>query len=144
MHLTMDERFMATAAKAQPISKRRLWTGRAFSGLVVLFLVFDSMGKFFKPAAVVEGFARLGFPVSLSLPIGTILLACTILYAIPRTSILGAVLLTGYLGGAVASQLRIGEPLVGFVLFPVYFGILLWTGLFLREDRLREFIGLRG
>ncbi len=123
---------------------RRLWTGRIFSGLVVLFLVFDSMGKFFKPAAVVQGFARLGFPVSLSLAIGTILLACTILYAIPRTSILGAVLLTGYLGGAVASQLRAGEPLFGYVLFPVYFGILLWTGLYLREDRLREFIGLRG
>jgi hypothetical protein len=126
------------------LTTRRLWIGRIFSGLVVLFLVFDSLGKFFKPAPVVEGFARLGFPVSLSLAIGTILLVCTMLYAIPRTSILGAVLLTGYLGGAVASQLRIGEPLFGYVLFPVYFGILLWTGLLLREDRLREFIGLKG
>ena len=126
------------------LTSRRLWIGRIFSGLVVLFLVFDSLGKFFKPAPVVEGFARLGFPVSLSLAIGTILLVCTMLYAIPRTSILGAVLLTGYLGGAVASQLRIREPLFGYVLFPVYFGILLWTGLLLREDRLREFIGLKG
>ena len=143
MQLTLDERFMRSAAQARPISNRRLWTGRIFSGLVVLFLVFDSVGKFLKPAPVVAGFARLGFPVNLSLAIGTILLVCTILYAIPRTSILGAVLLTGYLGGAVASQLRVGEPLFGYVLFPVYFGILLWTGLFLREDRLREFIGLR-
>jgi hypothetical protein len=144
MQLTMDERFMRTPTQTQPISKRKLWTGRTFSALVVLFLIFDSVGKFLKPAPVVEGFARLGFPVNLSLAIGTILLACTILYAIPRTSILGAVLLTGYLGGAVASQLRVGEPLLGYVLFPVYFGILLWTGLYLREDRLREFIGLRG
>jgi hypothetical protein len=130
MQLTIDERFMRT--------------GRILSGLVVLFLMFDSLGKFLKPVQVVEAFARLGFPMNISLAIGTILLACTILYAIPRTSILGAVLLTGYLGGAVASQLRIGEPLFSHVLFPVYFGILLWIGLYLREDRLREFIGLRG
>lgn len=127
----------------QHTSKGKLWTGRVFSGLVVLFCVFDSVGKFVKPAPVVEGFARLGFPLSLSIAIGLILLACTILYAVPRTAILGAVLLTGYLGGAVASQLRAGEPLFGYVLFPVYFGILLWMGLYLREGRLREFIGLR-
>jgi hypothetical protein len=138
----LQDKFMRTS-QTTPISKRKLWTGRILSGLVVLFLVFDSLGKFLKPVQVVEAFARLGFPASLSLAIGTILLACTILYAIPRTSILGAVLLTGYLGGAVASQLRIGEPLFSHVLFPVYFGILLWIGLYLREDRLREFIGLR-
>ncbi|HLK19241.1 MAG TPA: DoxX family protein [Bryobacteraceae bacterium] len=127
----------------QHTSKAKLWTGRIFSSLVVLFCVFDSIGKFLKPAPVVEGFARLGFPVSLSIAIGAILLACTILYAVPRTAILGAVLLTGYLGGAVASQLRAGEPLFGYVLFPVYFGFLLWMGLYLRENRLRDFIGLR-
>jgi hypothetical protein len=143
MQLTIDERFMQTIPQAAPLSNARLWTGRVISSLVVLFLAFDAIAKFFKPAPVVEGFARLGFPVDLSVAIGTILLACTILYVVPRTAILGAVLLTGYLGGAVASQLRVGEPLLGYVLFPVYCGILLWLGLFLREDRLREFIGLR-
>jgi DoxX-like family len=140
MQLTMDEKVVYQPA---PIQKTRIWTGRIISGLLILFFVFDSVGKFLKPAPVVEAFAQLGFPIGLASTIGTILLACTILYAIPRTSILGAVLLTGYLGGAVVTLLRAGEPLFSHVLFPVYFGVLLWLALFLREDRLREFIGLR-
>ena len=143
MQLTMDERFMRTSAQAHPISKRRLWTGRIFSSLVVVFLIFDSMGKFFKPAPVVQGFARLGFPVSLSFAIGTILSACTILYVIPRTSILGAILLTGYLGGAVVTNLRAGSPLFSETLFPIYFGIFVWGGLYLRDLQLRTLIPLR-
>ena len=130
----------ATQSSAASGSRGRVWTGRVLSSLAVLFLLFDSTGKFFKPAPVVEGFARLGFPLSLSVAIGTILLACTVLYAIPRTSVLGAILLTGYLGGAVASQLRAGEPLLGYVLFPVYFGVLVWGGLWLRHDRVRHLI----
>jgi len=140
MQLTMDEKVMYQPA---PIQKTRIWTGRIISGLLILFFVFDSVGKFLKPAPVVEAFTQLGFPISLAPAIGTILLACIVLYAIPRTAILGAVLLTGYLGGAVVTLLRAGEPFFSHVLFPVYFGMLLWLGLFLREDRLREFIGLR-
>jgi len=122
------------------ISKTRVWTGRSISGLIVLFLVFDGVGKFLKPVPVVEAFARLGFPIELAPIIGGLLLACTLLYVIPQTSIAGAILMTGYLGGAVASQLRIGEPLLTHVLFPVYCGALLWAGLFLRNDRLRAFL----
>lgn len=85
---------------------------------------------------------RLGYPASTVVPIGILLLACVALYAVPRTSILGAVLLTGYLGGAVASNVRIANPLFGYTLFPVYVGVLLWLGLYLRNERLREFIPL--
>jgi hypothetical protein len=110
---------------------------------VVLFLLFDSSIKLIQLAPAVEGTIRLGYPVSLIRTIGLILLVCTVLYTIPRTSILGAILLTGYLGGAVASQLRIGEPLFSNVLFPVYFGVLLWVGLFLRDETLRALVPLR-
>lgn len=113
------------------------------SGLVVLFLVVDSVIKFIKPAPVVEAFAHLGWPESLAAALGVVLLACTALYMIPSTSVLGAILLTGYLGGAVATHLRAGDPLFSHVLFPTYLGVLLWAGLFLREDRLRALIPLR-
>jgi DoxX-like protein len=109
----------------------------------VLFLVFDSVMKFVKPAVVVEASAHLGLPDSLIVYIGITLLACTALYAIPRTSVLGAILLTGYLGGAVLTHARVGDPLFSHVLFPTYVGVLLWAGLFLREDRLRALIPLR-
>jgi len=99
--------------------------------------------KLFKPAPVLEGMTRLGYPVSLSVTIGIILLVCVVIYAIPQTSILGAILLTGYLGGAVASQLRIGEPLFSNVLFPVYVAALMWGGLYFREERLRALLPLR-
>jgi DoxX-like family len=86
---------------------------------------------------------KLGYPLSLTSVIGIVLLVCVVVFAIPRTSILGAILLTGYLGGAVASQLRVGLPLFSYVLAPVYFGVLIWGGLFLRDDRLRALIPLR-
>ncbi len=89
-------------------SKKRVWVGRVLSGLVVLFLIPDGIVKFIKPAPVVEAFAHVGWPLSLANVLGTLLLACIALYAIPRTSILGAILLTGYLGGAVATHLRAG------------------------------------
>jgi hypothetical protein len=140
MQLTMDEKF-----EYQPvsISKARIWTGRILSGLLVLFFIFDVVGKFAKPAPVVEAFTHLAVSIGLAPVVGAILLACTILYAIPRTAILGAVLLTGYLGGAVLTLLRAGEPLFSHVLFPVYFGILVWVALLLREPRLRQFVGIR-
>ena len=126
------------------VSKKALWTGRSLSSLLVAFLVLDGVMKFFKPVPVVNAFAQLGWPVNLAVTLGTILLASTILYVIPRTSILGAILLTGYLGGAVATHLRVGDPLFSHILFPVYFGGLLWLALYLREPRLRALIPLRG
>lgn len=134
---------MQSTTQTAPVSKARVWTGRIISGLVVLFLVFDSVMKFVKPALVVEAFAQLGLPDSLAVYIGITLLACTALYAIPRTSVLGAILLTGYLGGAVVTHMRVGDPLFSHVLFPTYVGVLLWAGLYLREDRLRTLVPLR-
>jgi|GraSoi_2013_80cm_1033760.scaffolds.fasta_scaffold17762_3 hypothetical protein len=124
-------------------SKKRVWVGRVLSGLVVLFLIPDGIVKFIKPAPVVEAFAHVGWPLSLANVLGTLLLACIALYAIPRTSILGAILLTGYLGGAVATHLRAGDPLFSHILFPTYLGVLLWLGLYLRDDRVRVLIPLR-
>jgi len=130
-------------AEAAPVSKAALWIGRIISGLVVLFLLFDAGGKLVKSANVVQWHLQLGYPERAILPIGIALLISTILYAIPRTSILGAILLTGYLGGAVATHVRVGDPLITHVLFPAYFGVLLWLGLFLRDARLRVLIPLR-
>lgn len=110
--------------------------GWIISGLITAFLLFDVAGKFAKPAQIAEAFARTGWPLELSVPIGAILLVCTVLYLIPRTSLLGAILLTGYLGGAVATNLRLENPLFTHTLFPVYFGVLIWIGLWLREPRL--------
>jgi hypothetical protein len=125
------------------ISKKSLWGGRVMSALVVLFLVFDGVTKVLKVAPVMEASARLGFPARLIVGIGALLLACTILYVIPQTSILGAILLTGYLGGAVVTNLRAGSPLFSESLFPVYFGVFVWAGLYLREPRLHALIPLR-
>ena len=122
------------------VSKKRVWAGRILSALAVLFLIFDGVIKLLKIAPVVESFEHLGYPVTLSRGIGTLELLLIAVYLIPQTSILGAILWTGYLGGATASQLRIGEPLLGYVLFPTYVGLLLWGGLFLRDDRLRALI----
>ena len=114
--------------------------GWIISILVILFMLFDVFGKLTKPEAVVKGTMQLGYPESLITPIGIILLMCTILYSIPRTSLLGAVLLTGYFGGAVASNLRVENPLFSNTLFPVYFAILAWTGVYLRNASLRKLI----
>jgi hypothetical protein len=134
---------MHSAIQTAPASKTSLWAGRVISALVVSFLLFDSAIKLMRLAPAVEGTAKLGYPESVVLPLGIVLFACTVLYAIPRTSILGAVLLTGYLGGAVATNVRVGNPLFGYVLFPVYVGVLLWLGLLLRDPRLRALIPLR-
>jgi len=117
------------------VSAGRLWTGWIISGLVALFMVFDAGGKFAKPAPVVEAFARTGWPIELSSTVGAILLACTVIYLIPQSTVLGAILLTGYLGGAVATNLRLQNPLLTHTLFPVYLGVLIWLGLWLRDSR---------
>jgi hypothetical protein len=130
-------------ATQAPVSNKGIWTGRILSGLVVLFLIPDAIVKFIKPAPVVEAFAHLGWPLSLANAIGIILLICTAVYVFPRTSMLGAILLTGYLGGAVATHMRVGDPLFSHVLFPTYLGVLLWLGLYLRDERLRALVPLR-
>ena len=130
-------------AQSAPLSKRRLWTGRIMSALPALFLLIDGVGKLVKPAPVVEGTLQLGYPESVILGLGIVLLACTVLYVIPRTAILGAILLTGYLGGAVATHVRVGSPLFTHILFPVYVAVLIWGGLYLRDERLRALIPLR-
>jgi hypothetical protein len=124
------------------VSKTNLWIGRIVSGLPALFLLVDGVMKLFKPPVVVEATVNLGYPESTIIPIGVVLIICTVLYLIPATSILGAILLTGYLGGAVATHVRTGESLFSIV-FPVIFGILIWLGLYLRDARLRALVSLR-
>jgi hypothetical protein len=126
-----------------PLSKKSLWTGRTFSGLVTAFLLFDAIIHLLRPAPVVEAFARLHLPLSLAAELGIIELVCIALYVIPRTSILGAILLTGYLGGAVATQLPNSKSLFGEILFPVYVGVIAWGGIYLRDDRLRALVPWR-
>jgi len=125
------------------ISRKRLWAGQTMSAIAVLFLLFDSVIKLVVIAPVVESFAQLGYPVSLARGIGLLELLCIVVYVVPRTSVLGAILLTGYLGGAVATHVRVGSPLFTHILFPTYVGALIWGGLVLREDRLRSLIPLR-
>jgi hypothetical protein len=119
----------------QPISGTKLWTGRILSGIAAAFFLLDGGMKLAKPAFVIKATLQLGFPESAILSIGFILLACTALYLIPRTAILGAVLLTGYLGGAVASEVRVSASWFN-ILFPIGFACVVWIGLYLRETRL--------
>jgi hypothetical protein len=123
------------------VSKTALWIGRGLSALAILFLLFDGVMKLFKPALVVEATTRLGYPESSIIPIAVVLLASTVLYAIPRTAVLGAILLTGYLGGAVATHVRVSGSLFE-ILFPVIMGVFVWGGLYLRDARLRRLIPL--
>lgn len=129
----------ATSVHVRPEGAGR-WTGFALSGIAVLFLLFDSLGKLLLVAPVIEGTTRLGYPVSAIQPIGIVLLACVVIYAIPSTAFLGAVLLTGYMGGAIATHVRLGSPLVTHVLLPVYVSALVWGGLYLRDARLRRLV----
>ena len=117
-------------------SKRQQWTGRVLSTLAALFLLMDGVMKVLRLPVVVEATARLGYPHSSIQLIGWIVLVCTALYVVPRTAALGAVLLTGFLGGAVATNLRVGNPLFSHILFPVYLGAVVWAGLLLRRPQL--------
>jgi hypothetical protein len=131
-----------STATIAAVSKTSLWAGRILCGLLVAFLLFDGITKIVRERHVMDAFARLGYPPGLAPMIGTILMACVALYSIPRTAILGAILLTGYLGGATEVNLRAGNPLFE-TLFPVMFGVLVWLGLFLRDYRLRSLVPLR-
>ncbi|HET8573600.1 MAG TPA: DoxX family protein [Edaphocola sp.] len=122
------------------ISKTSRIIGWALSILVILFLLFDVSGKFMKPEVVVKGTVDLGYPESTITLLGIILLICTILYAFPKTAILGAVLLTGYMGGAIATHIRVENPLFTHILSPVYMAIFFWGGLYLRSAKLRRLV----
>ena len=140
---------MSAATQVNPLpnvatsnSKTLIWVGRIVSTLVVLFCAFDGIMKVIKEPHVIAASAEFGFSGNEIVFIGAIMLACTILYAIPRTAILGAVLLTGYLGGAVVSNIRVGHPVFQCI-FPIIFGVLAWGGVFVREPRVRELIPTR-
>jgi hypothetical protein len=119
------------------MERTKVWTGRIVSGLAVLFLLMDSVVKLLKLGPAVQGTLELGYPVGVIVPLGVVLLACVILYAAPRTAVVGAVLLTGYLGGAIATHVRVGHPLLTHTLFPIYVAVFIWGGLYLRDRRVR-------
>jgi DoxX-like family len=124
-------------------SKTQRRVGWGLSAITILFMLFDAAGKLALEPHVVEATTKIGYPVGAIRSIGVIALLCTVLYAIPRTAILGAVMLTGFCGGAVASKVRIEDPLFSSVLFGVYFGLIAWGGLYLRDDALRKLFPLR-
>jgi len=134
---------MHSGTAPAPVSKGKLWTARLMSAVVVLFLVFDSTIHLTKPTPVVDAFAKLGFPLDASVGIGVVELLCLAAYVIPRTAALGAVLLTGLLGGAIATHVRAGSPAFEAYIFPILFGLLLWGGIWLRDARLRTLLPLR-
>jgi hypothetical protein len=133
---------MLTVTQPASVSKKGLWAGRIISALAVVFLLFDGVTKLMKVRQVMEATAQLGYPESSIAVMGSLLLLCTAVYVIPRTAVLGAILLTGYLGGATAAQVRVSHPLFETV-FPIMFGVLIWAGTVLREERLRMLIPLR-
>lgn len=133
----------ATGIYAPKASRGALITSWIITGLLAAFMLLDAAMKFVQPKAVADAFVRTGWPLHLSVTLGVLLLVSTILWLIPRTAILGAILLTGYLGGAVATNLRLGNPLFSNTLFPVYFGVLIWGALWLRDPALRAFLPLR-
>ena len=132
--------------KNQTPSKAAFRTGWALSGLAIAFLTFDGVLKFFlhkMPPEAMADSAKLAYPMNIMPGIGATLLICVLLYAIPRTAVLGAILLTGYLGGAVSAHVRIMNPWPSHILFPVYFGVFIWLGLYLRLPALRNFLPLK-
>ena len=131
---------MASDLNPAPASTKMLWAGRIASTLPVLGLIASAIMKFIQPGSFKEGFIKLGWNPDLAVPLGIVELTCTLLYIIPRTSVLGAILLTGYLGGAIATHVRLGHPFI----IPLILGILLWLGLYLRDPRLRALLPLRG
>jgi hypothetical protein len=133
----MEAVLTQSVQSAVPASNKRRWTGVVLSGLAAAFLLFDAAMKLVEIPAVVEASARIGYPEVTLRPIGFTLLACVVLYLVPRTAILGAVLLTGYLGGAIATHVRVQDALFSHTLFPVYFAALIWGGLYLRNPRAR-------
>ena len=131
---------MASGAQALSVSKNQLWAGRIISALPTLLLLFSGVMKLLKPTPVLQGFAHYGYPESLIVVIGILEIACTLVYVIPQSSYLGAILMTAYLGGATASNVRVGDP---SYFATVILGVLVWAGLYLRDARLRALLPLR-
>lgn len=142
-HKTFTYETYSTMNAEVKTNARRPWGSYILSGLAILFLLFDSIIKVLKLEVAVQGTKELGYPESQVVGIGLTALTCTILYAIPKTSVLGAILLSGYLGGAIATHVRLENPLFSHVLFPVYLAIFIWGGLYLRDHSLRLLIPLR-
>jgi hypothetical protein len=136
-------RSVQTSASPAAISKARLWIGWILTALPALFLLMGGIMDVMKPDFVVKATIEMGYPEDVIFGLGIVVLICVVLYLIPNTAVLGAILLTGYLGGAVATHVRHGDPLFSHVLAPVYFAILLWAGLYLREPRLSALVPLR-
>ena len=134
---------MQTTAPSETATTRQIWAGRVMSGTVVAFLLFDGIIKLIPLDIVVTTSEQLGIPTHLARTLGVLTLIGTILYAVPRTSVLGAILLTGYLGGAIYTHLRIGSPVFSHFLFGVYLGLMIWGGLYLRDGRVRALIPFR-
>jgi hypothetical protein len=124
-------------------AKKRSIAGYVLTGLVAAFLAFDTVMKLLQLAPAVQGTTELGYPAGTVVVIGAIELVCLVLYLVPRTSVLGALVLTGYLGGAIATHVRVGSPLPTHTLFPIYVALMVWGGLYLRESRLRELLPFR-
>lgn len=138
--VTQSPAISQSAATAAPTSKKMLWTGRVISAIPVLLLVFSAVMKLIKAAPVVQGFPRYGYPESQIVMIGVLELLSCVVYVIPRTAVLGAILMTAYLGGATASNVRIGDP--SYVM-TVLLGVFVWGGLFFRDARVRALLPLR-
>ena len=136
--MTTDVTAFGKTSRRTP--SKAVWAGRVLSGLTILFMLMDAVMKLVMAPPSVQATTALGFPAAAIIPIGAIGLICTILYAIPRTAVLGAILLTGYYGGAIASQVRVDGPLFSTVLFGVYLGIIMWAGLWLRDARVRNLL----
>lgn len=130
---------MSNPTPPLPVSNKILWIGRVLSALPVLMLVFSGSMKLIRPPSLAEGFTHLGWPVNYALGLGILELSCMILYVIPRTAVVGAILVTGYLGGAIATHVRIGEPFV----MQAVLGVLVWAGLYLRDRRLQDLMPFR-
>jgi DoxX-like family len=134
---------MQSDTQSVSVSKATLWTGRILSAVPALLLLMDGVMKLVKPPAVVQGTIQLGYPENAIIGIGIILICSTVLYMIPRTAVLGAILLTGYLGGAIATHVRVGNPLFTHILVPIYVGLFIWGGLYFRDIRVRDLIPIR-
>lgn len=139
----MQAQMQAPAIAVGTISNGAIWTGRVLSGLAIVFLLFDGAMKLVPLDIVITTSQQLGIPTELARTLGVLTLLCTILYAIPRTAVLGAILLTGYMGGAIYTHLRADSPLFTHTLFGVYLAVLIWGGLYLRDERVRALIPLR-
>lgn len=138
--VTQSPAISQSAAPAAPTSKKMLWTGRFISAIPVLLMIFSAVMKLIKAAPVVQGMPRYGYPESQIVMIGVLELLSCVVYVIPRTAVLGAILMTAYLGGATASNVRIGDP--SYVM-TVLLGVFVWGGLFFRDARVRALLPLR-